>query len=94
MQPKVRNTNWTKDEDEALCKAWLRVSEDAATGIDQPRARLWDRIWEEFNQIIGYETERISSALMHRWSNIQSQVKQIFWICSDHTKSSNQWLQR
>ena len=35
-QPKKRerNRNWTKEEDEALCKPWLFISEDAATSTE------------------------------------------------------------
>lgn len=71
---KERNPNWSKQEDEALCKAWLRISEDAATGTDQSRATLWDRIWNEFNCILGYQTERTSTHLMNRWTAIQSRL--------------------
>ena len=34
---KERNPNWTKEEDEALCLAWLCISEDASIGTNQPR---------------------------------------------------------
>ena len=57
-----------------MCKAWIRVSEDAVTGADQQKGRLWDRIRDEFNTILGYETQRISSGLMNRWSHIQSHL--------------------
>ncbi|KAG5548541.1 hypothetical protein RHGRI_014032 [Rhododendron griersonianum] len=70
----TRKQNWSKEEDEALCKAWLRVSEDAAIGTDQARAKLWDRVRAEFNNILGYETGRISKGLMHRWGIIQQHV--------------------
>ncbi|KAI8528686.1 hypothetical protein RHMOL_Rhmol12G0166900 [Rhododendron molle] len=70
----TRKQNWSKEEDEALCKAWLRVSEDAAIGTDQARAKLWDRVCAEFNNILGYETGRISKGLMHRWAIIQQHI--------------------
>lgn len=73
-QIKERNRNWTNDEDEALCKAWLQISEDAIAGSDQPRVRLWDRVLCEFHKVLGRETERISSALMNRWSLLQSHL--------------------
>lgn len=62
MQQKERNSNWTKeeDEDEALCKAWLRVSKDVATSTDQARGKLWARIHDEFNNNLGYATDRVS----------------------------------
>ncbi|XP_028080785.1 uncharacterized protein LOC114282333 [Camellia sinensis] len=55
-------------------KAWLHVSEDAATGTDQSRARLWNRIRDEFNQLLGYQSDQISSGSMHRRSSIQSHI--------------------
>ena len=67
MQQKERNHNWTKEEDEALCKARLCVSEDPATGTNQQRARLWDRLRDEFNDILAHQIDRISSALMNRF---------------------------
>ncbi|KAH7858964.1 hypothetical protein Vadar_029879 [Vaccinium darrowii] len=71
---KERNPNWIKEEDEALCKAWLRISEDAVIGTDQPRGKLWERIQDEFNKIMGHETERNTTGLMHRWSTLQSHI--------------------
>lgn len=75
MQQRERRPNWSKDEDEALCKAWLSISEDPATFTDdQLRTKLWDLILAEFNVILGWETERCSSGLMNRWSVIQSHL--------------------
>lgn len=28
VQTRERNPNWTKEEDEALCRAWLRIPEN------------------------------------------------------------------
>lgn len=75
VQQRERRPNWSKDEDEALCKAWLSISEDPATFTDdQLRTKLWDLILAEFNVILGWETERCSSGLMNRWSVIQSHL--------------------
>ncbi|KAF7147053.1 hypothetical protein RHSIM_Rhsim03G0079000 [Rhododendron simsii] len=62
VQQRERKPNWSNDEDEALCKAWLRISEDPATLTDdQLRTKFWDRILAEFNTVLGWETERYSS---------------------------------
>ncbi|XP_012859018.1 PREDICTED: uncharacterized protein LOC105978146 [Erythranthe guttata] len=66
-----RNKNWNMEEDEALCKAWLRVSEDAIVGTDQQRGRLWERIRVEFISILEYDPGRNASGLAHRWKIIQ-----------------------
>lgn len=75
MQQRERKPNWSKDEDEALCKAWLSISEDPATLTDdQLRTKFWDRILAEFETVLGWETERYSSGLMNRWSIILSHI--------------------
>lgn len=66
VQQRERKPNWSKDEDEALCKAWLSISEDPATlgsnfGRVQYRLGLGDG-----------NSETYSSGLMNRWSVIQS----------------------
>lgn len=74
MQTRERNPNWTKEEDEALCKAWLRISENPNMDADCTRERLWDRIRDEFIDILGYEADRVNSGLMNRWSSIQPRL--------------------
>ncbi|KAF7119750.1 hypothetical protein RHSIM_Rhsim13G0212700 [Rhododendron simsii] len=73
VQTRERNPNWTKEEDEALCRAWLRIPENP-TDTDYTGARLWDRIREEFIDILGYEADRANTGLMHRWSSIQPRL--------------------
>lgn len=74
VQTRERNPNWTKEEDEALCKAWLRISENPNMDADCTRERLWDRIRDEFIDILGYEADRVNSGLMNRWSSIQPRL--------------------
>ena len=49
-------------------------------GTDQPRARLWNQIRDEFIKIVSYEIERVSLSLMNRWSIIQSHLNKYFGI--------------
>ncbi|XP_012841222.1 PREDICTED: uncharacterized protein LOC105961539 [Erythranthe guttata] len=69
-----RQPNWTIQEDEALCKSWLHISEDAVVGTDQQRGRLWDRIRMEFINNLKQDVGRNSNGLMNRWSTIQQSV--------------------
>lgn len=45
---KTRKLNYSQDEDEALVKAWLHISEDAVVGRDQKSTKLWMRILQSF----------------------------------------------
>ncbi|XP_055643784.1 uncharacterized protein LOC129779987 [Toxorhynchites rutilus septentrionalis] len=76
---KSRGKNWCPDEDEALCRAWLDVSQDAAVGINQRADNLYDRIHTKFleicvdNGVISIP-ERNSNSLKNRWHHINKCV--------------------
>ncbi|KAK1578366.1 hypothetical protein Q3G72_029740 [Acer saccharum] len=63
--------NWQSHEDEALCKAWLHVSEDAIVGTNQKRDSLWSNIKNIFEEMLGYKTTHTTSALNSRFKTIQ-----------------------
>ncbi|KAL7094264.1 hypothetical protein ACP275_11G092200 [Erythranthe tilingii] len=69
-----RQPNWSVKEDEALCRAWLHISEDPTVGTNQRRGKLWDRIGAEFVKILKEDSGRPSGGLMNRWSTIQLSV--------------------
>lgn len=70
---KVRGKKWTVEEDEALCIAWLNVSQDGATGTNQKLDTLYDRIYEMFVEICTTNSSvcnpelRAPSGLKARW---------------------------
>jgi hypothetical protein len=45
-----KGTSWKPNECEALCKAWLDVSQDAVTGSDQKGNQFYQRIAERMQQ--------------------------------------------
>ncbi|XP_062708771.1 uncharacterized protein LOC109407123 isoform X1 [Aedes albopictus] len=70
---KARGKNWTVEEDEALCTAWLNVSQDGATGTYQRVDTLYERVYELFIEIcteknLNCSAElRVPSGLKARW---------------------------
>lgn len=46
-----KGTNWTDEEDVALCRAYMTVSEDRETGSSQSRRSLWESVAKEYDEI-------------------------------------------
>ena len=42
-----KRANYTVEEDEAICKAWVNVSECAAVGTDQTGAQFFDSVFKK-----------------------------------------------
>ncbi|KAI5342978.1 hypothetical protein L3X38_010854 [Prunus dulcis] len=48
MAPKPqRSVNWKPQEDEALCKGWVSVSEDGAIGTNQSNDSFWLHVYQK-----------------------------------------------
>ncbi|KAG6943271.1 hypothetical protein JG688_00017683 [Phytophthora aleatoria] len=64
-------TGWTEGEDVWLCTAYTNISDDRATGTDQERWHLWERIHAVYCQIatVG-ATPRNAGSLQSRWSSL------------------------
>ncbi|GAB2289887.1 hypothetical protein Dimus_024188 [Dionaea muscipula] len=43
-----RNGNWSILEDEKLCHAWVKISNDPITGSSQKAKTFWSRVFEDF----------------------------------------------
>ncbi|CAL2259735.1 unnamed protein product [Prunus armeniaca] len=49
MAPKhQRGVNWKPQEDEALCRGWVSVSEDGTIGTNQSNDSFWLRVYQNF----------------------------------------------
>ncbi|XP_020412783.1 uncharacterized protein LOC109947265 [Prunus persica] len=49
MAPKPqRSVNWKPQENEALCRGWVSVSEDGAIGTNQSNDSFWLRVYQKF----------------------------------------------
>jgi len=46
-----RGLNWRAKEDEALCRAWVSISEDGSVGINQPSETFWQRVYRKYLEI-------------------------------------------
>ncbi|EDS42091.1 conserved hypothetical protein [Culex quinquefasciatus] len=51
MSAAKRGPNWTNEEDESLCEAWLNCSQDSIVGIQQKSDTLYERVCETFVEI-------------------------------------------
>ncbi|GER27699.1 NAM-like protein-like [Striga asiatica] len=75
-QASLAKKDWTKEEEIALTKAWLYISEDADIGTNQKGAAMWDRILEVWRESMGTECNlaRNNNSLQLKWSKIQGAV--------------------
>lgn len=64
-----RGKSFSADQDRAICKAFLCISQDPTTGNNQKRERYWDRINAEYLKLTG--DERSPSSIKARWAVIQ-----------------------
>ncbi|KAG3017535.1 hypothetical protein JG687_00015351 [Phytophthora cactorum] len=63
--------SWTQEEDVVLCRAYLNVSEDGATGTDQSSTLFRRQIFEAFVLLAGSDgSGRNPGALKSRWSRL------------------------
>jgi hypothetical protein len=60
--------NFSTNEDEFLCSAYLNVSKDPIVGINQPMRSYWARIKAYFNE--HSNSGKSQSSLQHRWADI------------------------
>ena len=51
MASKAHGKNWFHLEDEALCRAWLDVSQDPIVGTNQKTEHLYEKVYEKYLEI-------------------------------------------
>lgn len=73
----TRGKNWNQFEDEALCMAWLDVSQDPIISVDQKADTFYERIFTSFSTVckeknlpVDVDT-RGPTSLKARWTTIQ-----------------------
>ncbi|KAG5529002.1 hypothetical protein RHGRI_029610 [Rhododendron griersonianum] len=79
----IRGKGFTMVEDEALCRAYLAISQDPIIGTNQTMANLWERIRLCFSSQADVDCNRTAVSLMKRWSKIQkamAEAKRMFSI--------------
>ncbi|PWA54701.1 myb-like domain, Myb/SANT-like DNA-binding domain protein [Artemisia annua] len=67
-RPKKKvNTVWTPDEEEALAKAWIKISVDRDVGDRQTKDGFWRRVHMHFKSLMP-RTERNKDQLNSKWN--------------------------
>jgi hypothetical protein len=59
------------EEDEALCYAWLAISQDPAIGVGKKDTRFWNRIRDHFSEAITGKDSRTLCSIQNRWEKIR-----------------------
>jgi hypothetical protein len=84
-----RQKNFSKAEDLTLCDAYLEITQDPITGVDQSRDCYWKRINAYFHANKTEDSDRTVGSLQHRWAYIQEHVNK-FCACYAQIMSRNQ----
>ncbi|XP_058223190.1 uncharacterized protein LOC131332895 [Rhododendron vialii] len=66
----ARGKSFNSDQDEAICNAYLCVSQDPIIGTNQPRSKLWDRVAKKYTKFTGGDV-RSDASIKSRWQVIQ-----------------------
>ena len=82
-----RGINFTVDEDIKLVSAWLNVSLDAVTSINQKHTTFWERIWFTFHN--DKKFNRTRDSLNSRWSIIPRETNK-FCGCLAQIENRNE----
>ncbi|KAF9597018.1 hypothetical protein IFM89_014883 [Coptis chinensis] len=70
---KRKSVHFTMLEDQALCNAWVKNSEDAVNGKCQTSGGFWNRVVVDFHQHLP-NVERSIDSLTGRWKHIKKHV--------------------
>ena len=70
-----RRVRWSQNEDLALCKSFINVSEDPIAGTDQRASIFWSTIFEKFKAQVEADNSRTETALQSRWVAINKLCK-------------------
>ncbi|KAL5682550.1 hypothetical protein ACJX0J_008935, partial [Zea mays] len=69
-----RGKSFTKEEDRAICSAFLHVSTDPIVGTNQSAAGYYTRMHRHFMENIGVGSNRTKVSIENRWTTIQKAV--------------------
>ena len=88
---KVRSKNFTKDDQIALCHAWLDMSEDPLVGTDQCSSDFWAKVAVNFNKSMedsgNVNRSREPNGIQLHWRDILQKSVNIF--CGAYAKSKH-----
>lgn len=89
--PRKKGKNWTRVEDEQLCRSWLAVSEDPLNANEQRGDSLWERIHAVYMES-NPSSERTQSSLQCRWTQVHKSVNKFAGCLARveaHTQNEN-----
>ncbi|XP_026432731.1 uncharacterized protein LOC113330083 [Papaver somniferum] len=69
-----RGPNFTTEEDTMICRIHLAISQDSATGTDQPEKVLWSRIKDKLEEALPCKPKRTWTSIQSRFQGISRQV--------------------
>ena len=89
-----RGKTWRVKEDEALCVAWMGVSQDAIIGAGQNSNSYWTRIHKDFLERTKYPPLNVPpvrnrNAIEKRWGSIREGVNRFHGVF-DQVKARNE----
>ncbi|KAF5799302.1 putative glutathione transferase [Helianthus annuus] len=74
-EPVEKNVmHWTSDEELALARAWVEISEDPATGNHYKGTDFWKRVREAFHKLTGREPYRNADSISGKWREMRRKV--------------------
>ena len=86
-QSSARGKSFTPEQDEAICKSYLSITEDPIVGSSQPRSQFWSRVLQEYKAKTNDES-RSEISIRSRWQIIQKYCNK-FRGCLKNVESLN-----
>ena len=71
----AKGQNFNQDDHRQLCRSWIHISQDAATGTNQKGDAFWVRVCKHFNESASIGQPRSQRSLQTKWSEIQHDVQ-------------------
>ncbi|PWA72337.1 myb-like domain, Myb/SANT-like DNA-binding domain protein [Artemisia annua] len=81
--------NWTPDEEEALAKAWIKISVDRDVGDRQKKEGFWGRVTKHFKTLVP-RTQRTHHQLNSKWTPMHQMIQAFngYYIQAKRLKAS------
>lgn len=71
---KAKSKWWTQEEETALAKAYLNVSEDPVKGDNQTNKTFWKKVLDVFNTHLGVDSGRSHHQVNSKWKDLNNKI--------------------
>jgi hypothetical protein len=71
---RIKHTNFSVQEDNLLCKSWLKISCDPITNTGQRKESFWLRVLNRYNSRRTNFSGRSQKSIMSRWDFIKVEM--------------------